>query len=588
MVQIIKKLIVALLVICIAMSCFVISASAEITDKNLQGSLAVKGVHAGATIKFRHVIRHNPNNETGWEFYPDFSNANWKYETSTLQAFAEAYGVEETLLAKYGLTKNSSYIGNETKFIAYEQEVLKEVISDYSGRLSDNEGNKGNFSDTSSDTASVAMNGSTRFVQALENTIRNGVVTNTAIETDSDGYVKIANLFRANEHIGVYIIHPQDETGKYIYNPTAAFVMFDYNDGEIYSIPHVVAKAKGILNIVNKTSNDKSLAIGDKASYTIISTYPTFAEQYENTAIYTIKDYSNQLQYYTNVVVKVEGESKALTAGTDYIIAFNNSTAPYGFEIQMIDGNGTNGKADYKPSYVGKEITVTYDATVIGLTADGKVENTARVTTQPDSTQDAWVTESKYVTDTYEVHITKKNANGHTLSGAEFYAKTEDGKYVTFSYEKDPENYVYKYTVIGSSDTLTNNCVISFESRVGVTLSGLDADRTYTLSESKAPNGYVISESTIVLGTSNTSLGLTVSDPNKTQSVEADIDTSKTEYTVSTAGTDVFNIDYVNTKVFQLPETGWWGTYIFTFVGVAIIVTAVIINRNRKRNKAEA
>lgn len=586
MVQMIKKLIAALLVICITIPCFATVAQGDITDQTLQGSLSVTGVHAGATVKYRHIIRHNPEKETGWEFFPNMQDG-WVYSTSTLQAFAEGYGVEESMLTKYGLTKNSSYSGNETKFLAFEQELLKEVISDYSGRLTDSEGNKGSANDVSSETASVAMNGSTRFVQALENTIRNGVVYKT-VTADNNGYARLAGGFRGNGNIGVYLIHPQDVAGKYVYNPTAAFVMFNYTEGEITSIPNVVAKAKGILNIVSKTSNDKSMAIGDKASYTITSTYPTFAEQYADTAIYTISDSSEQLKNYTNVVVKVEGVANALTAGTDYIITFNNNTAPYGFEIKIIDGNGTNGKADYKASYVGKEITVTYDATVIELTSEGKVENTARVVTQPDSSQDEWVTESKYVTDTYEVHITKTNTNGHTLSGAEFYAKTEDGKYVTFSYEKDPENYIYKYTVIGTSDTLdVNKCIIKFESRVGVTLAGLDADRTYTVTEHRAPDGYLLSETPIILGKSNASLGLSISDPNNTQYIENEVNTSKTEYTVSTTGTDVFNIDFPNTKVFQLPETGWWGTYIFTLVGVAIIVTAGIINRNRKRNKAE-
>ena len=259
-----------------------------------------------------------------------------------------------------------------------------------------------------------------------------------------------------------------------------------------------------------------------------------------------------------------------------------NHPSGRGFVIKLLDGNGSLPAFD--SNNAGLEVKVDYTAVVEKLTDNGQVKNTATVTTQPDSNSDAWTTDSVVITDTYEVHLTKVNEYGHTLSGAIFQAVRKDGKYVTFSYDSNTKTYKVK----GYSDTLVDACKINISSRLGVTLAGLDAEETYTLAEIHAPNGYQLSDATIVLGQSNASLGLTVTSTNRQYKAENGIDTSETVITVETAGEDTFNINYTNTKVFQLPETGWWGTYIFTLVGVAVIVTAVIINRNRKRNKAEA
>ena len=592
MVQIIKKLIVALLVICIAMPCFVIPASAAISDSNLMGSITITGLQGNVSKNdiYAHIIRHEPSKRTGWEFYPHFYHDSWTYTKSTLEAFATAYGVDPadyitppsgTSITDFMKSAKKSNVVNDStryaQFVEFEQAVMDEVIKDYAGKLGDSD-------EKDSDTSTSAINGSMKFNQALRTVVASGKITGDATGSVSNGKLLIRNKLASNDVIGVYLIYPKDSTNQYVYNPTAAFVRYDYNEkGEVTSIPDVIVKAKGILNIVNKTVDEgsKSLAIGDTAEYTITSTYPTFADQYKDTAIYTISDTSEQLKDYNVVSVTLGGNT--LTKGTQYTV--ENHPSGRGFVIKLLDGNGS--LPAFEETNCGKEVKVNYTAVVESLNTDGQVKNTATVTTQPDSNSDAWTTDSVVITDTYEVHITKVNEYGHTLSGAIFQAVRKDGKYVTFSYDSNTKTYKVK----GYSDTLTSECKINVSSRLGVTLAGLDAEETYTLTEIQAPSGYLKSDATIVLGKSNASLGITVTTTNRQYKSESGIDTSETVNTVETnvtEGFDLFNIDYTNKKLFDLPETGCFGTYIFTLVGVAIIVTAVIINRNRKRNKAEA
>ena len=545
-----------LLVISMVLSSFVSVSYAAVTDPDNYGSVKITGLHPGATIKYRHIIRGDRTKATGWEFYPETDGT--PGSDDVMYWFALSYGVEQN-----GMTVDE-----------WEQEVIRAVIQDYVDRVSDADHKDGN------DTASAAINGSEKFRKAIQDVIKyTGEIKNPLTDDDKDGTILVEKDRTDENHMGLYLIVPQN-TNKYVYNPTAAFLNFGYMEGEIYSIDQVTAKAKGILNVVNKTADEgsKSLAIGDTAEFTITATYPTFADQYKDTAIYTISDTSEQLTKYNVVSVTLGG--KTLTKGTHYTVESHPSGR--GFVIKLLDGNGSLPAFD--SNNAGLEVKVDYTAVVEKLTDNGQVKNTATVTTQPDSNSDAWTTDSVVITDTYEVHLTKVNEYGHTLSGAIFQAVRKDGKYVTFSYDSNTKTYKVK----GYSDTLTSECKINISSRLGVILAGLDAEETYTLTEIHAPSGYLVSDKTIVLGKANTELGLTITTSSRQYQASNGVYTSETEITVTTAGNNTFNINYANTKVFQLPETGWWGTYIFTLVGVAIIVTAVIINRNRKRNKAEA
>ena len=137
-----------LLVISMVLSSFVSVSYAAVTDPNLYGWLKIAGLHPGATIKYRHIIRGDRTKATGWEFYPETDGT--PGSDDVMYWFALAYGVEQN-----GMTVEE-----------WEQEVIREVIKDYSGRLSDSN------STDNKDEASAAINGSEKFRKAIQDVIK--------------------------------------------------------------------------------------------------------------------------------------------------------------------------------------------------------------------------------------------------------------------------------------------------------------------------------------------------------------------------------------------------------------------------------
>ena len=170
-------------------------------------------------------------------------------------------------------------------------------------------------------------------------------------------------------------------------------------------------------------------------------------------------------------------------------------------------------------------ITVTYDATLSADATAGTYENTAWVTA-PD-----WETSKDIVyVNTYAIDIFKYDQADNTgLVGAEFELKNSEGVVIS--------------TVTSGQDG-------------HVVIDGLDAG-TYTLTETKAPDGYV---------KSNTPLTIVIPD-----------DADET-FTV--------NVNFANS---QIPHTGGTGTLMFTIGGIVIIATAgVLLLVSRKKKKTDA
>ena len=168
-------------------------------------------------------------------------------------------------------------------------------------------------------------------------------------------------------------------------------------------------------------------------------------------------------------------------------------------------------------------ITVTYTATLAEGTTAGEYYNTAWVTFPDDESAHDTVT-----VETFKIKIFKYDqANPETgLAGAVFTLTDGAGKEITVTSGEDG------YAVI----------------------DGLDAG-TYTLTETKAPDGYVKSD---------TPLTIVIPD-------NAD-------------GENVVSVSFANS---QIPHTGGSGTLMFTIGGVVIIAMAgVLLLASRKKKKA--
>ena len=168
-------------------------------------------------------------------------------------------------------------------------------------------------------------------------------------------------------------------------------------------------------------------------------------------------------------------------------------------------------------------ITVTYDATLSAEAVAGEYENEAWVTA-PE-----WTTEKDIVyVNTYAIDIFKYDqANNTGLAGAEFELKNSEGVVIS--------------TVTSGQDGYA-------------VIDGLDAG-TYYLTEIKAPEGYVKSDTPLTI------------------IIPKDAD-----------GENVVSVNFANS---QIPHTGGTGTLMFTIGGAAIIATAVVLRLvSREKRKA--
>ena len=168
-------------------------------------------------------------------------------------------------------------------------------------------------------------------------------------------------------------------------------------------------------------------------------------------------------------------------------------------------------------------ITVTYDATLSAEAVAGEYENEAWVTA-PE-----WTTEKDIVyVNTYAIDIFKYDqANNTGLAGAEFELKNSEGVVIS--------------TVTSGQDGYA-------------VIDGLDAG-TYYLTEIKAPEGYVKSDTPLTI------------------IIPKDAD-----------GENVVSVSFANS---QIPHTGGTGTLMYTIGGAAIIATAgVLLLVSRKKRKA--
>ena len=163
---------------------------------------------------------------------------------------------------------------------------------------------------------------------------------------------------------------------------------------------------------------------------------------------------------------------------------------------------------------------------------------------------------------TSAIQVTKLNELGAALNGSSFKIATSQenadaGRFLRIDGEGVIHNYpATEWTALGSSGDyeISPGNIARF---VGLRDTVNNVPQTYYVVESKAPNGYNLLSSPVV---------------------------------VTFSGEEVDHIQYVqvtNSKGFILPVTGGVGTIAFTVIGIALLGSAIIlvISRKRKSNK---
>ena len=359
-------------------------------------------------------------------------------------------------------------------------------------------------------------------------------------------------------------------------------------------------------------------SIGDEVPFVLTSKVPAHMDEY------------NQYYFIVNDTL-----SKGLTFNNDVVIKINDSV--YSADKYTVSSTGGNGSAtqikivfkDFEENYAlaGENIEIKYSATlnenadrtatgnpnVVNLTYSNDPNHEYNGDNEPGTGDDnvtGITPDKKTVTYTTGVRVLKVDDADKVLPGAEFELTGESLNTVivvksTFTKDNDGTYYAlndgtytevvpteatasqYKSTTDKYKLSLVDAAPDKVESegeniKVTVTtdpegyaiFSGL-GDGEYTLTETKAPEGYQKSEASITFEiTSNP----TVTAPNWKVNDEA--------VTIDADGT-IKEFKVVNSKGINLPGTGGVGTTVFYIAGSVLVIGGIVLLISKKRMSSD-
>lgn len=337
--------------------------------------------------------------------------------------------------------------------------------------------------------------------------------------------------------------------------------------------------------------DETTAAIGDTLSYTVTANVPHYPVNATHIT-FKVKDTPTNLEIKQNTVkvygVKADGTENELT--DQFVRELDNKgvltvdmSEKY---LTLFYANGT---------YPYAKVKITYDAVLMesASIATGNTNEPALIYgTNPYTNSDAGDKEipggGTPKVYTYGLNLTKKNSDNDVLPNAVFSVKRGTAKLKFIEDAKGTYTLAKDQGAAGATDQLTTNDQGTFN------IKGLDANVEYVLEETKAPSGYFRNHESVaftITPAEDTEGKLTGAIQSVTAKDEKDaaldnegawtcgIDQNKTAYVAVTLK---------DTKIPFLPATGGMGTVIFTIVGDALMILAIVLFiRSRKGRKED-
>lgn len=377
----------------------------------------------------------------------------------------------------------------------------------------------------------------------LPNYIANRSITPVDTQTvDAGGAATFANLA-----MGEYFIRPTSTTSVYQLmlqkvEPTVAEV-----DGkQTYVIDDVTFSAKHQEVSVAKTADKTSVTKNEKVTYTITVNIPTYASQAVDKSFYVSDLLPDGLTIDTDSI-------KVQIGGTDVDTAAytldTTAVAEYTFKLSVSAAQYT---ANWSANG-GKQLEITYTATLNN-------DNTTAVNDKETNTVTFDYSFYPYVENPHEqktatVDVTTFAIKIDKYVDSELTNKLANAKFDLYRTATQAEvNAGLAVTIPHTTiEGILLESGLTTDANGAATFAKYEANGTnydYYLVETQAPSGYNILDNAV-----------------KVNFTDAEV--------AATAG--IYTVQVPNKSGIQLPITGGTGTVIFTIIGIALMVGAVVL-----------
>ena len=397
--------------------------------------------------------------------------------------------------------------------------------------------------------------------------------------------------------MGEYLLSAKG--GVKIYQPTTVLLVPSYNKEKNEWIlgdatVGTDTRMKGVQPPIDKTvqDGDNTVAVGDTVTFVLNATVPSYPEDATYKKFIISDKLGNGLVFKGSIdknSIKVSSDAEGKnTIAQSYYDVQPNWTSPETYEQRtfavIFKNNFFEDSSTIRNVYVTYQAEVTADAFISD--PSGTMVNDAFLGYNNDPyTEDGYKenpTDEKVYT--YEIDLTKVDSNGIAIqeNSATFQLKTGD----TLLYFTGSKG-VYTYSSnTGSTASATADLITASDGSLKI--KGLDAG-TYTLLETKAPDGYVLPNGSIEIiirdqepnGTIDNVLGGNVT-ASGSAALNGQVTISDNSTTIS------FKVQNTSSDEagFQLPTTGGMGTMMFTIAGILIMggaVALIVVAARKKR-----
>lgn len=422
----------------------------------------------------------------------------------------------------------------------------------------------------------------------VKNSLEQFVAAGTAMpETDSYGHSTAVNL-----ELGLYLMVetkvPENVTSTC--DPFLVSLPMTTNDGaewnydvSIYpknatGMPTLEKTVREALSATGKTEEYTETATasdGDILDYCILSTLPTITSEASYLSCYSFVDKLNVGMSYNKSDVVIEFFKD--TSCTDKITSWDEASDK--FTVSYADNNMTiemseTGLAEINSAagvYDADSLNSGYSDCIMRITYSCTMDSDSSVVYgadgNPNSVTLSWMRSNADYSDslsdeatvfTYGIDLTKKFSDGAgDLSKVKFIIENKtDGYYVTARLMDGI------YYVTGRAADAAQATVFSPSANGRIIIKGIEDDE-YILSETATDEGYTLLKDKISI----------VVEQSKGEAA-AKVNSKKVNMSENGA---LVPLAVVNTKGFNLPQTGSYGTWMFTVGGVLTMGLALFI-----------